>query len=198
MTTQVLLDTNAYLTLAKRIQPLLGKKFGQIPYVLTILKLVEDEVLRQTRLKTHYPWFNDETFAQERLAKRINLSPEQRNGIEAATSILLDHVANTAGDYSKGGRSPPSHTDCFCLAYGQIRPAIVVTDDIGMHLLAKEFEIKIWHGPELLKKLLSAKMINNDKVREIYDALENNRDMTKTWADSKHTEFKKVFGKKKN
>ena len=41
---RVLLDTNAYLRLAKRIRPLLGVTFGQKRYTLTILKQVEDEV----------------------------------------------------------------------------------------------------------------------------------------------------------
>jgi len=35
-TTPVLLDTNAYLRLAKRVRPLLGVPFGQKRYVLTI------------------------------------------------------------------------------------------------------------------------------------------------------------------
>lgn len=47
--TLVLLDTNAYLRLAKRVRPLLGKKFGQKDYVLTILRDVEDEVQRSPR-----------------------------------------------------------------------------------------------------------------------------------------------------
>ena len=41
MTTQVLLDTNTYLRLAKRIRPAVGRKFGQVPYVLVVLKDVE-------------------------------------------------------------------------------------------------------------------------------------------------------------
>lgn len=42
----VLLDTNAYLRLAKRIRPTVGLKFGQKQYVLTIHQAVEDEVNR--------------------------------------------------------------------------------------------------------------------------------------------------------
>jgi len=42
--TLVLLDTNAYLRLAKRVRPMLGIKFGQKEYVLTIFKVTEDEV----------------------------------------------------------------------------------------------------------------------------------------------------------
>ena len=48
--TLVLLDTNTYLRLAKRIRPLLGVTFGQKKYVLTVLKDVESEVRRSRAL----------------------------------------------------------------------------------------------------------------------------------------------------
>ena len=51
MTTQVLLDNNTYLRLAKRIRPAVGRKFGQVPYVLVALKAVEDEVHRSAIAK---------------------------------------------------------------------------------------------------------------------------------------------------
>lgn len=57
--TLALLDTNAYLRLAKRIRPLLGIPFGQKQYVLTILKQTEDEVRKSPRLEFNYPWFSD-------------------------------------------------------------------------------------------------------------------------------------------
>ena len=56
--TLVLLDTNAYLRLAKRVRPLLGVPFGQKRYVLTVLEDVEEEVRRNPRLRFHYPWFD--------------------------------------------------------------------------------------------------------------------------------------------
>ncbi len=192
--TFVLLDTNAYLRLAKRIKPLLGKEFGQKKYVLTILKDVEDEVLNNPRLKFHYPWFEEnEGIKEERLAKRFRFSIDQKGKMDVVTSILKRHAEENAVQYTSKGRSPPSSTDCRCLAFGQIRPAVVVTDDLGMHKLSSDFEIKVWHGHELLKKMLSAKLIDKEKVREIYDALEFNDDLTKSWRDAKDTAFKKVF-----
>lgn len=56
----------------------------------------------------------------------------------------------------------------------------MVTDDLGMHTLAKDFDIPVWHGPELLKKMLTAKLINNEQVRSIFEALELNGDLTET------------------
>lgn len=192
--TLALLDTNAYLRLAKRIKPMLGVKFGQKEYVLTVLKAVEDEVHRSSRLRFLYPWFDDDELTAERLAKQIRLSKDEKAQLLAATSILHNHVLSNATTYITKGRSPPSNTDCYILAFGQIRPAIVVTDDLGMHKLAGEFAIPVWHGHELLKKMLGAKRIDNALIQEIYQALEENGDLPHTWREAKHNSFKRTFG----
>lgn len=192
--TLVLLDTNAYLRLAKRIRPMLGVTFGQKGYVLTILKQVEEEVHGSSRLRFRYPWFDSPALASERLATRVRLSTEENERLQAATSVLRAHVLNNVRGYTSQDRTPPSPTDCFILAFGQIRPAIVVTDDLGMHLLARDFTIPVWHRHELLKKMLSAKLIESAQVCEIYEALENNNDLPKSWRLAKHVSFKKIFG----
>lgn len=191
--TLVLLDTNIYLRLAKRIRPLLGREFGQKPYKTVILKQVEDEVHRSDRLAFYHPWYFDKTLAAERFAQRIRLSKEEKASIEVVSSILNAFVQERAAEFITQYRKPPSTTDCYLLAFGQVRPAIVVTDDLGMHRLAREFELGVWHGYELLKKMLSAKVIDNQLVREIYEALENNGDITQTWREAKASAFKKVF-----
>lgn len=204
MTTLVLLDTNAYLRLAKRVRPLLGKKFGQKDYVLTVLKDVQNEVLRQPRLQFLFPWFDaDELLAQERLSNTIKLSKDEKATLDAAASALHGIVQMDPVRFMKHRRSPPSYTDCRVLAFGQIRPAVVVTDDLAMHELAELTEIGgLWHGHELLKKMLTAKLIDNDLVREIYTALESNSldgssDLPASWQKVKYTAFLKVFGKPK-
>ena len=78
--------------------------------------------------------------------------------------------------------------------FGQVRPAIVVTDDLGMHELAREFNIGVWHGFDLLAKLRTAKAVSDDLVREIYSALETNGDLTASWRGARHTVLAKVFG----
>ena len=60
----VLLDTNAYLRLAKRIRPAVGVVFGHKAYVITVHQSVEDEVHRSARLKSLYPWFDGQEFAE--------------------------------------------------------------------------------------------------------------------------------------
>ena len=192
--TLVLLDTNTYLRLAKRVRPLLGVKFGQKNYVLTVLKDVEDEVRRNRTLRFRFPWFDDETFGSERDATQVRFSAVEKTALNNARSVLRGHVLSDVDRYTTGGRHPPSDTDCRVLAFGQIREAIVVTDDLGMHLLATDFELPIWHGWELLSKMKAAKKVDNDLIRDIYSALERNGDITATWTHAKHIEFIKVFG----
>jgi hypothetical protein len=196
--TLVLLDTNAYLRLAKRIRPLLGVPFGQKHYLLTVLQDVEDEVHASRRLRFHFPWFDgDAELAQERLARRMKLSRAENEDLEAAAHFLHDWLLQDVGRFTSHGRSPPGATDCRVLAFGQVRPAIVVTDYLGMHELAREFGIATWHGFELLAKLRSAKVASDELVREIYAALEANGDLTAPWREARHTVFAKVFGPKR-
>lgn len=34
----------------------------------------------------------------------------------------------------------------WLLAYARVKGAIVVTNDLGMHTLAEDFGLKVWHG----------------------------------------------------
>jgi hypothetical protein len=78
-----------------------------------------------------------------------------------------------------------------------MRGAIVATDDLGMVDLAAEFEIAVWHGHELLAKLRTAKAVDNQLVREIFQALEDNGDLPASWREARHRAFAKVFGPQK-
>lgn len=173
---------------------MLGQSFGDKQYVLTILKDVEDEVRRSSALRFKCPWFDEPALLAERVSQQVRLSASERAKITTVQSVIRGTVLSDVRRYCEGG-SPPSPVDCFVLAFGQIRPAIVVTDDIGMHLAAKDFGIPVWHGFELLAKMRTHKFVDNDLVREIYDALERNDDLTASWAKAKHTTFAKVFGK---
>lgn len=102
-------------------------------------------------------------------------------------AFCVDGFSLTSADTQQVGALLPSSTNCRVLAFGQIRQAVVVTDDIGMHDLAKDFGITVWHGPELLAKMRTAKMVSNELIREIFEALEANGDQTGTWRDAKHT-----------
>lgn len=188
----VLLDTNIYLRLAKRVRPLLGKSFGNKSYQLTILKDVENEVKQNRRLQFLFPWFDADGFQDERDHHQFRLRAADKETLERTSDMFRQWVLSHEDNY----KTPPSRVDCKVLAFGQIKEVVVVSDDLSMHTLAKEFELEIWHGHELLRKMQAAKFIDADLIREIYEALENNGDLPRTWKEVKHTTFKKVFGKK--
>lgn len=189
----VLLDTNAYLRLAKRVRPMLGVPFGAKDYSLMILNDVEVEVHRNPSLLFKFPWFDNQVLANERLATRIRLKQEEKASIEVATGVLRASVLEDPLRFMSGGSSPPSEVDCRVLAHGVVRGCLVVTDDLAMHILAAEFRIKIWHGFDLLKALLNAKRIDSVLVKEIFEALEANGDLPASWRAAQHSKFPKIF-----
>lgn len=191
--TLVLLDTCTYLRLAKRIRPLLGEEFGQKRYVLTVLKDVEAEVRRKKELQFKFPWFDAEEFGDERDAKQVRLSAAETAQLKIFASVLRGHVLSQVDRFTRDGRQPPSDTDCRVLAFAQIREAIVATDDIGMHTLARDFELDMMHGWDLLAKMRAAKKIDNDLIRDIYEALERNSDLPASWVQAKKSHFARVF-----
>lgn len=190
-----MLDTNAYLRLAKRIQPLLGKRFNPAKdYVLIVLQEVEAEVHRQSRLVHHYPWFDGPEYAEERKTHRARLAKNQKEEALGNKKFLLSHVARNVRDYLLRGRDPPGDTDCYVLGVAMACNWCVATDDENMHALGRDFDIDCLYACDVLHKLLSADMIDKDKVIEIYEALEANGDLTARWIDAKGRLFKKVFG----
>lgn len=178
-----------------RIQPLLGKKFNPAKdYVLVVLREVADEVHRQPRLVCQYPWFDGPEYTEERKAHVVRLAKDQKDEATGNKKFLLSHVARNVRAYLLHGRDPPGDTDCYVLGVAMACNWCVATDDENMHALGKDFDIKCLYACDVLHKLLSADMVDKDKVVEIYEALEANGDLTARWIDAKGKLFKKVFG----
>ena len=194
--TTILLDTNAYLRLAKRIRPLLGVKFNPVKeYTLIVLKDVEDEVQRNRELKFRYPWFDTDDHRTERSSTRVRFKANEKAQIEQDKHFILDYSRANAVSLMDCGRDPPGPTDCHVLAVALLKKWWVATDDEGMHLVGSNFDIKVIYCFDVLHKLLSAGMVDKAKVIEIFDALQANSDMTAKWRGAKDTIFKNVFGK---
>ena len=173
---------------------MLGVAFGVKAYVLVVLKDVEEEVHRNAALEFKFPWFDEQVLADERLAARARLTRDEKDRIEVATGVLRASVLGDPLRFMHGQGSPPSPVDCRVLAHGYVRGCIVTTDDLGMHKLASEFEIRVWHGYELLKALLNAKAVDSALVKQIFDALEANDDLPASWRKAQHIKFPKIFG----
>lgn len=194
--TTILLDTNAYLRLAKRIRPLLGVSFNpQKAYTLIVLPDVENEVLRSRELSFRYPWFDADDHRTERRSNTVRLDAQEKVRIKNDQQFILQYSRANAASLMRLGRDPPGPTDAHVLAVAMLKSWLVATDDEGMHEVGGAFGIKMLYCFDVLHKLLAAALVDKAKVMEIYEALEANGDLTAKWIEAKSMLFKRVFGR---
>lgn len=91
----VILDTNTYLRIAKRIRPAIGFTFGQKDYWVSIPKIVEDEVQRSPRLQSVFPWFGQEVFSDERRKHCLKLKPKQKKRLNLEQALFMEPYYKT-------------------------------------------------------------------------------------------------------
>lgn len=141
---KILVDTNAYLRLAKTVRPLLFQPFGEKQYCLYILPELNKE-LENPRLQHAFYWVNEDEFAENRKHFPA-IGKKQRADIDLAFSYIWEHVQTELPG--------PSRVDALYIAYAQELNIPVVTDDQDMTALAKVFDVQAMPTLELLKIML--------------------------------------------
>lgn len=121
------------------------------------------------------------------------MSTNKREQIDIAAGVLHGAVLQNVSRYIQGGGSPPGPTNCRVLAFGLVKGAIVATDDLGMHLLAAEFKLAVWHGWELLASWPRQGRQRRGLVREVL--LRWRSTATPTWRAARYGALAKVFGR---
>ncbi|MEX2131237.1 MAG: DNA-binding protein [Pseudohongiellaceae bacterium] len=145
--THILLDTNAYLRLARTIRPLLGQALGEVPYLLSVIPELNKE-LASNRLQTTFTWVEAQELAAERRFFP-QLSRANRKSIKDNFDFLWDHVTTALPG--------PSRVDATYIAYALELNCKLVTDDRLMRQLAKDFGASTLSTLELLKLMLEQK-----------------------------------------
>ncbi len=143
---KVLVDTNAYLRLAKTIHPLLFVPFGENEYCLYIIPELNDE-LAHHRLLSKFPWTSEEDY-QENRKYFPTISKEQQKAIASTFDYVWDHAKSETLGTSK--------VDVKYIAYAIELEIPIVTDDQDMTTLAKEFDVSVMPTLQLLKIMLNA------------------------------------------
>ena len=141
---KILVDTNAYLRLAKTVRPLLFSSFGEKKYCLYIIPELNDE-LSNRRLNSKFPWVNEEEYAENRKHSPM-ISKKQRKSIQDS----FDHVWDLVQTECPG----PSRVDALYIAYAIELGVPVVTDDQDMTALAEAFDVEIMPTLSMLKIML--------------------------------------------
>lgn len=178
---RILLDTNAYFRLAQSIHPLLNAQFGKDNYNLYVLKELQDEYEKNSRLTNQFSWVNDPEYVQNR-SQRFTVTNDEKNEIKRAFDFILDYVRNVHPGVSR--------VDALCLAYGEQLRIPVVTDDDEMRQAAGDYEIKTLKTLELLKLMLDCGHIDMTKVRAIAAYWMYMKDTPKAFK----ADYKRLFG----
>jgi len=138
---KILVDTNAYLRLAKTVHPLLFSPFGDNEYCLYILPELNQE-LTSYRLINKFQWIEEDEFVENR-NHFPTIGRKAKNSIHQTLSYLWDHVQSELPG--------PSKIDALYIAYALELNIPVVTDDQDMVELALAFDCQVMPTLELLK-----------------------------------------------
>ena len=166
--TKLLLDTNAYLRLAKTIHPLLFVSFGKENCTLYVIEDFQKEFNRQRRLKRGFPWVNSKKYKQNR-SKYIALSSQDKKSIAVAETFIWDHNIS----FGLGA----SEVDVRALSFGYVLNVPVITDDKDMIELADSLGSKAMRILTLLSIMLSSNHIDIDKIKELVGYLNYTNDL---------------------
>ena len=179
---KILVDTNAYLRLAKTIRPLLFVPFGDNEYCLYILPELNDE-LANRKLQSKFPWVDAEEYADNR--KHFpQISSKQKKSIQDTFKYVWDHVQTELPG--------PSRVDAWYIAYALELDIPVVTDDQDMAELARAFEAQVMPTLELLKIMLDCGHTDMKTINGLVDYWKYFADMPSNLS----TDYQRLFGDK--
>ena len=182
----ILLDTNAYLRLARSIVPLLGPPVGENPgYTLFVLREVDEEHIASFRLRSKFEWVYADEHRSDRLSKRYECKGKTVKSVALVESFL--------SGYARSQGILVSRADIRALAVGRDRGFIVVSDDSGMAEVAEAFQISLWSVLDLLKLLVDVGRIPLEKVNETLQYLEHENDLPMGRARLRER-YKALFG----
>lgn len=156
---KILVDTNAYLRLAKTIHPLLFVPFSENEYCLYIIPELNAE-LSNHRLLSKFPWTSEEDY-QENRKFFPTLSKDQQKAIENTFDYLWDYAKSEALGTSK--------VDVKYIAYAIELQIPIVTDDQDMTALAKVYEVTVMPTLQLLKIMYDAGHTNLQTINGLVE-----------------------------
>ena len=84
---KLLLDTNAYLRLARSVHPLLFIEFGEDQTCLYLIEEFEQEFARSRRLRGKFPWVDAPEY-QENRGVRLQIGRKERRAIQTAIDSI--------------------------------------------------------------------------------------------------------------
>ena len=180
---QLLLDTNAYLRLAEKLNPLLNTPFGPAQARLFVIRDFEEEFKRSARLQSNFAWVMDRDFVLNR-RKHVRIPRDKRRTIDVTTNALVAYVRDVGLAVSR--------VDNSALAIGRAMGIPVVTDDRDMRKVAHEFKIDTMRSLALLRRMERVGYIDMDKVRSVAIHWQRTDDRPPNFI----SDYRRIFGER--
>ena len=178
---KLLLDTNAYLRLARSIHPLLFVEFGEDRTCLYLAEDFEREFARGRRLRSKFPWVDEPEYRDNRQI-RLQIGRKPKRAIRTAIDFI--------GDQADADVLGVSAVDVSVLSHAYVLDIGVVTDDTDMRVLGSTFGIEIMSTLSLLKLMLDAGHIDYARVRQIAAYWCHERDLPAKFG----RDYRRLFG----
>lgn len=175
---KILLDSNVYFRLAYNIHPLLFIEFGDEDYCLYVIEELVYELKNNPRLENKFDWVLLEKYVENR-KHPINIGKSQKKKIEQVFNLMW-------GTFKHTGVSP---IDVKAVATAYVLKIKLVSDDVGVQELSKEFEVTCFSTLEVLKLMYDSEHIDMEKVRQTVAYCRYNNDFPHKFAD----EYKMLF-----
>ncbi|WP_156188706.1 beta/alpha barrel domain-containing protein [Acinetobacter indicus] len=177
---KILVDTNAYLRLAKTIRPLLFVTFSNNEYCLYILPELNNE-LGNHKLQSKFPWVSEEEFESNR-KHYPTISRRQQKAIATTFEYVWDYVQTECPG--------PSKVDARYIAVAIELDIPVVTDDQDMTALGTAFGAKVMSTLELLKIMADCGHVDIVTIQGLCDYWRYTADIPANF----DTDLQRLFG----
>lgn len=177
---KILLDTNSYLRLGNSIRPLLNTPFGVEEYSLYIHKELQLELDRNSRFQNKFYWINEDEYLEER-KNVITCSRKQKKEIDDSYDFIWR--------YQKDNGYSISREDIYCISSAYVLNVTLVSDDIDLIEVAKDFDIEVLSTLGLLKLMLDNNHIEKKEIVAIAEYWKYNKDIPANY----NKDYKKLF-----
>lgn len=181
-----LLDTCAYLRLAKDIDPLLGSQYLPQPDCSCVTSDVDSEWSKNPRLRSKFHWVQEPHYAANRSTHTVQLKGKMPTQVMQIKRSLVSFSSSSGKQLKALNYTIPSPEDCMVLAYvftlsEHGTTATAVSDDGGLGWVAKKMKIPYVQSEDLVKRMFDAKTISVAQIKSMAGYLDYISDLPPSW-----------------
>lgn len=179
-----LIDSNTYFRLGDNLCPLFPKiiTLGKESFCTCILGGTFQEYLYQHRLRSKFDWVFNTRQVVDRKQGRLRIQKHEASSIRITKDFVFE------GSKEMGlGCSP---FDAECLATAMEKNLVLVTDDLDLVSLAKEYDCPVLSSIQLLGLLYENSQISKQDIVDTIDIWIWLEDLPSQWQQ----DYSSVFG----